>query len=266
MVDGRWVQPQSVEEAIAFVSNKFADMGDDLALVEKKLIAEMSARYGMDVFDIHERCQEIRNRVTKLTNDLCELYKARERLVNVIESQLKQSSIIQNIEKLVDPNKVDSDTQLLENLGLHYVAMWHETDSDVGELNDVDHMDGQPSPEVIGSVDTLPKIEATTSEPEFKQVSQAQFDEIPALVKRRAKLEQINELYQFLFKKAVERNRCLPIKLKEISSSGIQVFGQTGSSKLASLRYLKIVELSNRDETVTLVDDRFPGSQNSAET
>eukprot|EP00371_Babesia_bovis_P003119 XP_001611766.1 hypothetical protein [Babesia bovis T2Bo] len=163
MVDGRWVQPQSVEEAIAFVSNKvvisscfyhiqFADMGDDLALVEKKLIAEMSARYGTDVFDIHERCQEIRNRVTKLTNDLCELYKARERLVNVIESQLKQSSIIQNIE-----------------------------------------------------------------------VSQAQFDEIPALVKRRAKLEQINELYQFLFKKAVERNR---------------------------------------DETVTLVDDRFPGSQN----
>ncbi|ORM41920.1 uncharacterized protein BXIN_0473 [Babesia sp. Xinjiang] len=258
MAECRRPQSHTVEEAIAFVSGKFADMENDLALVEKKLIAEMSSIYGNDIFELHSRCQDLKKQVKKITSDLAELYNARQQLVNVIENQLQQSASLKNIEKLLDPNKVDEDTQLMEMLGSHYKGIWYDVETDVEEPEEVETVKILTPLSLIGSLEITPtKVEAPPPEPEFKPVSQKQYDNVPSLVKRRAKLEQVNELYLFLFKMAVERKRSLPIKLKEISQGGIQVFGQTGSSKIAALRYLKIVELNNRDETVTLLDDRF---------
>ncbi|GFE53260.1 hypothetical protein BaOVIS_006640 [Babesia ovis] len=238
MVDGR--RSQSVEEAIAFVSNKFADMGNDLALVEKKLISEMSSIYGNEVFELHQRCQDLKKQVNKMVTDLAELYDARQELVTVIENQLKQSATLKNIEKMMDPYHVDPDSQLMEMLGSHYQAIWHETESDVEEPVEVECTNTLTPLTLIGSLDITPtKVEAPAPELAFKPVSQQQFDDVPALVKRRAKLEQVNELYLFLFKRALERKRCLPIKLKEISQAGIQVFGQTGSNTVTSKHILR---------------------------
>ncbi|GBE58951.1 hypothetical protein, conserved [Babesia ovata] len=236
MASGRLRQPQAVEDALEFVRNKimqFADVGNDLELVEKKLTAELSAVFGPDVFQLHGRCQDLKAQINKMIRDLAELYEARKELVNVIGNQLTLSASLKNFEKLIDPHaRVDDDTHSMEMLGMHYQALWNGEEFEVEEAEEVETKRPLTPLTVIGnssSLDVTPtKVETPTPETAFKPISQKQFDDIPALVKRRAKLEQINELYKHLFDMAVERKRCLPVKLKEISQAGIQVFGQTG--------------------------------------
>ncbi|GIX61056.1 uncharacterized protein BcabD6B2_04910 [Babesia caballi] len=258
MADSWRRQPHSVEEALVFVRDKvnpelimmtrvmqFADMGNDLELVEKKLVAEMAPTYGTEVFQLHSRCADLKRQVDKMILSLAELYEARSQMVTVIENQLKQSASLKNMEAMLEPQiRVDEDTQLMELLGAHYRALWNGTELDMEEPVEVEQKRPLTPLTLIGSLDVTPtKVETPTPEVAFKpvsgtqervdavQVSQKQFDDIPTLVKRRAKLEQVNELYKFLFNKAVDRKRCLPMKFKEISQAGIQVFGQTGKAE-----------------------------------
>lgn len=260
----RMGQSQTVEEAIAFVRDRFADIGNDLSLVETKLVSELGSIYGTEIFHLHGKCMETKTQVRKMIESLEELYNARKQLMTVIENQLKSSASLKNIEKLLEPHiQENEDTHLLELLASHYTSEW----------NHVDTMDvvveGRKADPVLTPLTSLGSIALTPLKTEpplkditFKPISQKQFDEIPALVKRRAKMEHINELYLYLFNQAMERKRCLPIKFKDISQSGIKVYGQTGSSKLASLRHLKLVEINNREETVTLLDDRINAARN----
>ncbi|KAK1933507.1 hypothetical protein X943_003957 [Babesia divergens] len=241
-------QSLTVEEAIAFIRDKFEDMGNDLALVEIKLISELGNVYGTNIFNLHTKCQNVKNQIRKMINSLVELYEARKQLMAAIQGQINMSASLKNIEKMLGPHvHANEDTQLLERLATHYMNIWNCTEADLDYNDDV---------EVSRVLTPLAAIGL---------ISQKQFDEIPALVKRRAKLEQVNELYRFLFDIAVERkkygrhpnlrtNRCHLI-CKESHT-------KTGTSKLAALRYIKLAEINNRDETITLLDDRFAFTHN----
>lgn len=257
-------QSLTVEEAIAFIRDKFEDVGNDLALVEIKLISELGNVYGTNIFNLHTKCQNVKNQIRKMINSLVELYEARKQLMTAIQGQINMSASLKNIEKMLGPHvQANEDTQLLELLATHYMNIWNCTEADLDYNDDVEVSRALTPLAAIGNLEMTPtKTEPPPTETQFTPISQKQFDEIPALVRRRAKLEQVNELYRFLFDIAVERKKRLPIKFKDISQAGIQIYGQTGTSKLAALRYIKLAEINNRDETITLLDDRFAFTHN----
>ncbi|VWU51762.1 conserved protein, unknown function [Hepatocystis sp. ex Piliocolobus tephrosceles] len=88
----------------------------------------------------------------------------------------------------------------------------------------------------------------------FRPIDEATFQKVPLLIKRRAKLEDINLIYKALFDIAIKRGSCLPVEKSELTQMNLQVFGQTGEAKIATLRYLKIIEVINRTSSIKLLN------------
>lgn len=88
----------------------------------------------------------------------------------------------------------------------------------------------------------------------FCPIDEDTFQAVPLLIRRRAKLEDINIIYKTLYEIALKKGSCLPIEKPELTQMNLQVFGQTGEAKLATLRYLKIIEIINRNGAVRLLN------------
>ncbi|CAI7720228.1 conserved protein, unknown function [Plasmodium vivax] len=95
---------------------------------------------------------------------------------------------------------------------------------------------------------------ATDKESLFCPIDDATFQSVPALIRRRAKLDDINLIYKSLYDMAVKKGSCLPVEKSELTQMNLQVFGQTGEAKIATLRYLKIIEVINKTGSVKLLN------------
>lgn len=87
----------------------------------------------------------------------------------------------------------------------------------------------------------------------FNPIDEKTFQAVPALTRRRAKLEDVNRVYKTLYEMAIKEGYCKPIEKSELQQMNLQVFGQTGEAKLATLRYLKIIEILNKTGSVRLL-------------
>ncbi|CDR96875.1 hypothetical protein, conserved [Babesia bigemina] len=238
MASSRLRQPQAVEDALEFVRNKFADVGNDLDLVEKKLTAELGAVFGPDVFQLHGRCQDLKAQINKITRDLAELYEARKELVNVIGNQLTLSASLKNFERMIEPHaKVDDDTHSMEMLGMHYQAIWNGEEFEVQEVEEVETARPLTPLTAIG----YRRSSSTTYRPWSKGA-------------------QSWNRSTNCTSTSLTRRLSAKVKLKEISQSGIQVFGQTGKPENARLPDTFRVFQIGITETVTLLDERFSGT------
>ncbi|EUD65692.1 hypothetical protein C922_03940 [Plasmodium inui San Antonio 1] len=90
------------------------------------------------------------------------------------------------------------------------------------------------------------KGNATNKESLFCPIDDATFQSVPPLIRRRAKLDDINLIYKSLYDMAIKKGSCLPVEKSELTQMNLQVFGQTGEAKIATLRYLKIIEVINK--------------------
>eukprot|EP00366_Plasmodium_knowlesi_P001473 XP_002258970.1 hypothetical protein, conserved in Plasmodium species [Plasmodium knowlesi strain H] len=90
------------------------------------------------------------------------------------------------------------------------------------------------------------KGNATDKESLFCPIDDATFQSVPALIRRRAKLDDINLIYRSLYDMAIKKGSCVPVEKSELTQMNLQVFGQTGEAKIATLRYLKIIEVINK--------------------
>ncbi|GAW80744.1 hypothetical protein, conserved [Plasmodium gonderi] len=88
----------------------------------------------------------------------------------------------------------------------------------------------------------------------FCPIDNATFQTVPALIRRRAKLDDINLIYKSLYDMAIKKGSCLPVEKSELTQMNLQVFGQTGEAKIATLRYLKIIEVINKTGSVKLLN------------
>lgn len=88
----------------------------------------------------------------------------------------------------------------------------------------------------------------------FIPIDEKTFNDVPALTRRRAKLEDVNKVYKTLYEMAIKAGSCKPVEKLELQNMNLQVFGQTGEAKLATLRYLKIIEIINKNGSVKLLE------------
>ncbi|SOV73881.1 conserved Plasmodium protein, unknown function [Plasmodium sp. gorilla clade G3] len=88
----------------------------------------------------------------------------------------------------------------------------------------------------------------------FIPIDDATFQTVPLLIRRRAKLQDINMIYKTLYDMAIKSGNCLPVERSELMKMNLQVFGQTGEAKIATLRYLKIIEVLNKNASVRLLN------------
>jgi hypothetical protein len=77
-------------------------------------------------------------------------------------------------------------------------------------------------------------------------ISAAQFKGVSTLVRGRAKIEAVNQVYAVIVAhfEAIPPRERKPITVKELSQLGAKVTGQTGVACLNTLRSLKIIELN----------------------
>ncbi|EWC90772.1 hypothetical protein PFNF54_00418 [Plasmodium falciparum NF54] len=61
----------------------------------------------------------------------------------------------------------------------------------------------------------------------FVPIDDATFQTVPALIRRRAKLQDINMIYKTLYDMAIKYGNCLPVEKLELMRMNLQVFGQT---------------------------------------
>ncbi|CRG99852.1 conserved Plasmodium protein, unknown function [Plasmodium relictum] len=88
----------------------------------------------------------------------------------------------------------------------------------------------------------------------FIPIDQSTFQSVPILIRRRAKLDDVNLIYKTLYDMAIKKGSCHPVEKSELTQMNLQVFGQTGEAKIATLRYLKIIEVINKTGSVRLLN------------
>ena len=94
------------------------------------------------------------------------------------------------------------------------------------------------------AVDTSARCMAT-----YIPVQIEEFSGLSSLVRGRSKLDDVNKVYDIIFKHfnnteldAKERKK--PLTIKQLTKLGAKVSGQTGESRLSTLRSLKIITMS----------------------
>lgn len=87
----------------------------------------------------------------------------------------------------------------------------------------------------------------------FTPIDEKTFLDVPVLTRRRAKLQDVNKVYETLYELAIKAGCCKTIEKSELQQMNLQVYGQTGEAKLATLRYLKIIEITNKNKSVRLL-------------
>uniref|UniRef100_A0A3B0N6J2 Uncharacterized protein n=1 Tax=Theileria annulata TaxID=5874 RepID=A0A3B0N6J2_THEAN len=239
--------PNNFEDPILNIFKRFESFEHDLLLVEQKVKNELRCVYDLDVFDIAESIETTKTKIHKLFESLNELYVYKRQMLSLIKSQV---SVFESLAQTEGLNKV-SNNKNNEQL----IELAKSTLKISAEFFDIP--DNQPVPIFIKFRKQIKNEEPVKETIEFIPVTEAQFESVPALVKRRAKLEQVNELYKYLHDHALKRTKCVPVKINDIENEGIKVHGQTGSSKIAILRHLKKIQVINRDNTILLLDSRF---------
>ncbi|PFH37949.1 hypothetical protein BESB_002900 [Besnoitia besnoiti] len=88
----------------------------------------------------------------------------------------------------------------------------------------------------------------------FLPLSAPVFEQVPALTRRRARLQDVNALFHCLFHMRYEKGReGASTTVKELNKMNFTVVGQTGEAKLSTLRYLRLIEVNGRTGEIRLL-------------
>ncbi|SCP04311.1 conserved protein, unknown function [Plasmodium ovale] len=157
--------------------------------------------------------------------------------VNPIEQLNGMNNENENSKNLL----VDS-ANVKNNLNNNELKQFEKTTLNNGDNTTEDHKNERANNRNEGDKDCL-----------FSPIDYATFQSVPPLIRRRAKLDDINLIYKTLYDMAIKKGSCLPVEKSELIQMNLQVFGQTGEAKIATLRYLKIIEVINKTGSVKLL-------------
>ncbi|XP_078336002.1 SKA complex subunit 2-like isoform X2 [Crassostrea virginica] len=105
-----------------------------------------------------------------------------------------------------------------------------------------------PEEEKIDVKETLSPLEKRSQSSEFIELSAEELESVPALVKGRVKLTDVNMVYRVLWRHFKEEDNSNPLGPSEMYKMGLKVSGTTGEAKLKVLRALKLCTISNKME------------------
>eukprot|EP00920_Eleutheroschizon_duboscqi_P004204 GHVT01009685.1.p1 GENE.GHVT01009685.1~~GHVT01009685.1.p1 ORF type:complete len:194 (-),score=19.43 GHVT01009685.1:747-1328(-) len=125
-----------------------------------------------------------------------------------------------------------------------------------------------PEPAVGRGLPVSPATKPSSSPPQqkiqtFIPLTVKEFNSVPELVRRRAKYEDVNNLFSSLWELALSSGTPGPFTRKQLAEMQLTVVGQTGDAKLQTLRYLKAVEIIGDTSVRLLRAPRFPKANRS---
>eukprot|EP00117_Sycon_ciliatum_P004204 scpid81815/ scgid8679/ len=85
----------------------------------------------------------------------------------------------------------------------------------------------------------------------FMPLTEEEFMTVSTLVRRRAKLNDVNHVYEILFKHFKVENNKGPLSTQKLTAMGLAITGSTGQAKLKSLAALKLLHIS-KDNAVRM--------------
>ncbi|SBT79396.1 conserved protein, unknown function [Plasmodium malariae] len=177
-------------------------------------------------------------------------------LLHINYDEIKELIQLDNQQKYLDNKEVNSSGQLSgrynetvngKNLPTNCANFKYSVNS--GELkenkNKILNNDTTTNDNKLGKIGKTNNKNTGDTDYLFNPIDDATFQSVPALIRRRAKLDDINVIYKALYDMALKKGSCLPVEKSELTQMNLQVFGQTGEAKIATLRYLKIIEVTN---------------------
>lgn len=81
---------------------------------------------------------------------------------------------------------------------------------------------------------------------EFIPVDEREFLTVSELVRGRAKLQDVNKVYEVLFHHFKKNKHSSSLTPKDMTKMGLKVTGATGEAKLKVLRALKLIVINNK--------------------
>ncbi|SBS89890.1 conserved protein, unknown function [Plasmodium ovale curtisi] len=132
--------------------------------------------------------------------------------VNPIEQLNGMNNENENSKNLL----VDS-ANVKNNLNNNELKQFEKTTLNNGDNTTEDHKNERANNRNEGDKDCL-----------FSPIDYATFQSVPPLIRRRAKLDDINLIYKTLYDMAIKKGSCLPVEKSELIQMNLQVFGQTG--------------------------------------
>ncbi|CRG95303.1 conserved Plasmodium protein, unknown function, partial [Plasmodium gallinaceum] len=182
----------------------------------------------------------------------------RKFLMNINYDEIKELIYISNYHKTIEKeiysngklNGIYDEAKNSKNISL---------DSNFSK-NNVDNNESKENIKILDNENTVDENKIGKAHHEndinnlFIPINQDTFQSVPVLIRRRAKLEDVNLIYKTLYDMAIKKGSCHPVEKSELTNMNLQVFGQTGEAKIATLRYLKIIEVINKTGSVRLLN------------
>ncbi|KAK2574219.1 Spindle and kinetochore-associated protein 2 [Acropora cervicornis] len=81
---------------------------------------------------------------------------------------------------------------------------------------------------------------------EFLPIEETEYLSVSDLIRGRAKLQDVNKVYETLFQHFKKYKNSPSLTPKEMTKMGLKVTGATGEAKLKVLRALKVIEINNK--------------------
>ncbi|CAD2086095.1 conserved protein, unknown function [Plasmodium vinckei lentum] len=256
------------------ILNDFENIKNEINKINKELDI-LYERKKMSINYMHRQMQNY-NFLLNLENDLnipskdFNTYHNSEIILNnFFYDNIKNFLLNVNYDEIKELIGLDYHQKCIENAGTNFNdelnnTMGHDmlnsknftTDSAMFNNNDIQNTKSKDNEKKLLNNSACGDDNKNPNDKEgvFTPIDDNTFQTVPSLIRRRAKLDDINLIYKALYDIAMKKGSCLPVERSELTQMNLQVFGQTGEAKIATLRYLKIVEVINKTGSVKLLN------------
>ncbi|KAF8820470.1 hypothetical protein IE077_003157 [Cardiosporidium cionae] len=274
----------------------FISISEDLAIVETKLNDEFSSIFGDDQNPTlyRQRLATLIEKYSGLKEEFLNLYPHKKAVAEALQKQLHTCTSLYTLQcqsGAIIPNYYET----IKEAASHVLQEWKEAEQH-RQLFMTSHLSSELSkkefaPTLARNEAMMPSVSPPTllswnnenfssnlhppprldqPSPEaakplslhldtgFAPIRQEEFSMVPPLIRRRSKLEDLNNLYHTIWCIIQKRSNLYSIPRKELAETGVKVFGQTGEAKLATLKYLHIIQIAPREGSITLCKEYCP--------
>eukprot|EP00043_Microstomoeca_roanoka_P002994 m.41862 g.41862 ORF g.41862 m.41862 type:complete len:277 (+) comp11865_c0_seq2:126-956(+) len=193
--------------------------------------------------------QEVAKESVRLTHETAQIMSQLRRAVALPETTVLDFS--HEIKQLGGSDAEDvKESQSPQNEQLQStIELSSEIDSENTEPNRAPAQASKTGKRNLNSTSKASQARAKVFEP----VTEEEFLSVSELVRGRSKLEDINKVYEVLYehfnkqqKKQSRFQDTEPLSIKDMSAMGLKITGKTGEAKLAVLKTLKLINMSNK--------------------
>lgn len=258
-----------MESKVEVLEAMFQKAESDLNFLSRKLDFEFDQNNEENKTNPSQMLQKIadvKKEFSSIVQEAAAIQEAQKEAVAQFQSQLMAAcQLLQKIQEqgsLQSEEKPEELVKLEELLGVSFPH--HQPDEAASDVN-VQQENNQSDPantdltftlnaqksnvkEEVDVKEVLSPLDLRSQSSEFIELSAEEFESVPATVRGRVKLSDVNMAYRVLWRHFKEEDNSNPLGPSEMYKMGLKVSGATGEAKLKVLKSLKLCTISNKME------------------